>query len=114
MSFDKIFDLTAGVYFNFYNIYRSIAVLLYRSFIRKKAYFSDTQHPNQTLRKPRGVSTKINTPILKKRQTSLDASARQKAGWTLTKSGSDSPGPPVKHACEGAKTSTFRFQNQLL
>ena len=22
MSFDKIFDLTAGVYFNFYNIYR--------------------------------------------------------------------------------------------
>ena len=22
MSFDEIFDLTAGVYFNFYNIYR--------------------------------------------------------------------------------------------
>ena len=25
MSFDKIFDLTAGVYFNFYNIYSNIS-----------------------------------------------------------------------------------------
>ena len=34
MSFDEIFDLTAGVYFNFYNIYIYYIILQYTPSVR--------------------------------------------------------------------------------
>ena len=38
MSFDKIFDLTAGVYFNFHNMY--IVFIIYRMYIDSYYYSS--------------------------------------------------------------------------
>ena len=42
MSFDEIFDLTAGVYFNFYNI---IFSYIYRMRIHPKSYTFFTTFP---------------------------------------------------------------------
>ena len=50
----------------------------------------------------------IQSPLLKKWQTSLDAS-RKKANRTLRRAGPILP-PQVKDACEGAETSIFGFQ----
>ena len=47
MSFDKIFDLTAGVYFNFYNIYDGITKLL-ANFIIKRYHLITKYHSHRT------------------------------------------------------------------
>ena len=44
----------------------------------------------------------------------MDASRKKAIYINSRKSGPDSPVPRVKHACEGAETSFFGFQNQFI
>ena len=53
----------------------------------------------------------IQSPLLKKWQTSLDAS-RKKANRTLRRAGPILPLLVLRHACEGAETSIFGFQKK--